>query len=110
MLTVLWYSQGPVLEHYQEKGTTINSAWYSEMLTDRLKPAAQSKHQGLLLKCVVLLHDNSRPHTAAYTAETVWKLESDAMAHCIVPISPFLSLLWSTQRNIKGPHSPRTDM
>jgi hypothetical protein len=27
-----WDSQDPVLEHYQERGTTINSARYSEML------------------------------------------------------------------------------
>ena len=39
MLTVFWDSQGPVLEYYQERSTTINSARYSEMLTDRLKPA-----------------------------------------------------------------------
>jgi hypothetical protein len=34
-----WESQGPVLEYYQERGSTINSAPYSESLTDRLKPA-----------------------------------------------------------------------
>ena len=39
MLTEFWDSQGPVLEYYQERGTRINSAWYSEMLTDRLKLA-----------------------------------------------------------------------
>jgi hypothetical protein len=36
MLTAFWDSQATVLEHYQERGTTINSAGYSEMLTDRL--------------------------------------------------------------------------
>jgi hypothetical protein len=30
-----WDSQGPVLD-YQERGTTMNSAQYSEILTDRL--------------------------------------------------------------------------
>ena len=43
-------SQGPVLEHYQEMGTTINSARYSEMLTDRLKPTIRNKRRGLLSK------------------------------------------------------------
>jgi hypothetical protein len=28
---------------FQERGTTMNSAHYSEMFTDRLKPATQSK-------------------------------------------------------------------
>ena len=45
MLTVFWDTQGPVLEHYQERSTTINSAQYSEMLTDRLKPAIRSKRR-----------------------------------------------------------------
>jgi hypothetical protein len=39
-----------------------------------------------LLKDVVLLHDNSRPHTATYTAETLRKLKFDVMAH--PPYSP----------------------
>jgi hypothetical protein len=43
MLTVLWDPQGSVLEHYLERGTTINSARYSEMLTDWLKPVIQGK-------------------------------------------------------------------
>ena len=78
MFTVFWDSEGPVLEHYQERGT-INSARYSEMLTDRLKPAIRSKLRGLLSKDV-LLYDNVRPHTAAYTAETLRKLKFEVMA------------------------------
>ena len=61
-LTVFWDSQGPVLEHYKERGTTINSQRYSEMLTGRQKPAIRSKRRGLLAKYVVFLHDNARPH------------------------------------------------
>jgi hypothetical protein len=38
--SVFWDSQGPLLEHYQERGTTVNSSRYSEMLRDKLKPAA----------------------------------------------------------------------
>jgi hypothetical protein len=37
MLTAFLDSQGPVLEYYQKRGTTINSAHCSEMLTDRLQ-------------------------------------------------------------------------
>jgi hypothetical protein len=36
-------SQGPVLEHYQVRGTIISNDHYIEMLTKRLKPAIQSK-------------------------------------------------------------------
>ena len=38
MLTVFCDSQGPILGHYKERGSTINSAHYSEMLIGRLKP------------------------------------------------------------------------
>ena len=102
-LNVFWDWQGPVLEHYQERGTTINSAWYSEMLTDRLKPAIRSKCQVLQLKGVELLHDDARLHTA----ETLQKLKFEVMAHPpIVLILPHLTtvpLVWSTQWGIKGP-------
>lgn len=67
MLTVFWDSQGPIMEHYQERGSTINSAPYSEMLIDKLKPEIWSKRWGQLSKGIVLLHDNARPHTAAHT-------------------------------------------
>jgi hypothetical protein len=56
ILTVFWDSQDPVLEHYQERRTTLSSAGYSETLTDSLKPAIRSKRRGLLPKSVVLLH------------------------------------------------------
>jgi hypothetical protein len=50
-----WDSQCPALEHTQEKGTTINNACYSEMLTDRLKPEIQKQTQRTSVKrcCVV---------------------------------------------------------
>jgi hypothetical protein len=37
----------------------------------------------------VLLHDNAHPQTAVHTAETLWKLKLDMMAH--PPYSPDLA-------------------
>ena len=88
MLTVFWDSQGPILEHYQERGSTINSVRY-EMLIDRLKPAIRSKRGGQLSKGNVLLHDNACPHTAAHTVETLQKLKFEVLAH--PPYSPDLA-------------------
>jgi hypothetical protein len=34
-----WDSQGPVLEHYQERAAAINRAYYVSMLCENLKPA-----------------------------------------------------------------------
>jgi histone-lysine N-methyltransferase SETMAR len=89
MLTVFWDSQGPVLKHYLERGSTINSVRYSEMLIDRLKPSIRSKPRGLLSKGVLLLHDNARPHTAAHAVENIQKLKSEVLAH--PPYSPDLA-------------------
>ena len=71
MLTVFWDSKGPILEDYLEKGRTINSVRYSDLLANNLKPAVCTKRRGLLLKKVLLLHDNARPHTASQTVETI---------------------------------------
>jgi len=88
-LTVFWDSQGPILEHFQERGSIINSACYSEMLIDRAKPAIRSKRRGQLSKGIVLLHDNARPHTAAHTVETLQKPKFEVLAH--PPYSPDLA-------------------
>ena len=81
MLTVFWDSQGVLLEHYLERGTTVNSVGYSEMLSTELKPAIRTKHRGLLLSCVLLLHDNARPHTAIHTLQTLVKLGFTVLEH-----------------------------
>jgi len=59
MLTVFWDSQGPILETYQECGTTVTSAMYCDMLQRELKPAIRSKRRGKLSKEILLLHDNA---------------------------------------------------
>jgi hypothetical protein len=47
---------GPILEHYQEKGETVNSVQYTT-LEEKLEPEIHSRHI-LLSKGVLLLHDN----------------------------------------------------
>ena len=78
MLAVFWDSQGVLLEHYLERGTTVNSVGYSEMLSTGLKPAIRIKRQGLLSSGVLLLHDNARPHTAL---QTLVKLDFTVLEH-----------------------------
>ena len=81
MLAVFWVSQGPILESYQERGTTVTSATYCDMLQRKVKPAIRSKRRGKLSKEILLLHKNARPHTAARTVETLKKLKWEAMEH-----------------------------
>ena len=61
MLTVFWDTQGPILETYQECGTTVTGATYCDMLQGEMKPAICSKRRGKLSKEILLFHDNARP-------------------------------------------------
>jgi histone-lysine N-methyltransferase SETMAR len=81
MLTVFWDVNGPILVHFQEKGQTVTSARYSDMLVNELKPAILSKRQGLLSKRVLLLHGNARTHMAAHTVDTLCALKFEVLKH-----------------------------
>jgi len=81
MLTHFWDSKGPILEDYLEKGRTINSARYSDLLANNLKPAVRTKRRGLLSKKVLLLPDNARPQTASHTVETINHLGFEVLEH-----------------------------
>ena len=59
MLTVFWDSHGPILESYQESGTTVTNATYFEMLQRELKPAILNKRRGKLSNGILFLHYNA---------------------------------------------------
>jgi hypothetical protein len=75
MLTIFLDSQGPILETYLERGTTVTSAIYCDMLQRELKPATHSKRRGRLSEGILLLHHNAHPHTTAHTLEILMKLK-----------------------------------
>lgn len=81
MLTFFGDSKEPILEDYLEKGCTINSARYSALLANKLKPAIRTKRRSLLSKNVLRLHDNTRPHMAAQTVETINQLGFEVLEH-----------------------------
>jgi len=39
LLTLFWDSQGQILEHHQERGTTVSSVCDSGILQDQVRPA-----------------------------------------------------------------------
>ena len=77
MLTVVWDSQGSTLETYQERGATVTSAMYCDILQRELKPAICSKRRGKLSKEILLSHDNAHPHTLETLKQQKW----EAMEH-----------------------------
>ena len=70
-----------ILVHFQEKGQTVTSARYSDMLVNELKPTIQLKCWRLLSKRVLLLHDNACLHTAARTVDTLHALKFEVLKH-----------------------------
>ena len=66
MLTVFWDRNGPITISFLERGNTVNSENYCELLT-QVKKDIKNKRRGLQSRGVILLKDNARPHTAART-------------------------------------------
>jgi histone-lysine N-methyltransferase SETMAR len=81
--------EGTILVHFTPKSGTVNSQNYCDMLRTKLKPAIRPKRCGNLRKDAILLHDNTRPHTANQTDETVNELGYELMEH--PPYSPDLA-------------------
>jgi histone-lysine N-methyltransferase SETMAR len=67
----------------------VNSAKYSALLQDQLKPAIHQKRWGLLSEGVLLVHDSARPHTATAAVQTVQQLGFELLPH--PPYSPHLA-------------------
>jgi histone-lysine N-methyltransferase SETMAR len=81
MASVFWDSQGVLFIDFLTEQRTINAAYYSKLLKDRVKPAFHSKRRGRSVKSVCLLHDNTRPHTAAVTTRTVEEMHWEVLPH-----------------------------
>ena len=64
-----------------EKGVTVTSVNYCNMLRNELRPAIYSKRGGRLIHGVLLLHDNARPHTAHLTVITIRQLNWEVLEH-----------------------------
>lgn len=46
----------------QQKGVTVTTVTYPELLKNRLKPAIRTKRRRTLSKGILLQHDDARPH------------------------------------------------
>jgi hypothetical protein len=86
MAADFWDKNGVLTVEFMQQGTTITSEVYWEALK-KLRGAIQNKRQGMLTPCVVLLHDNVLPHTAARTRALLEHFNWELFDH--PPYSPF---------------------
>ena len=106
MLTVFWDRNGPITISFLERGNTVNSENYCELLT-QVKKDIKNKRRGLQSRGVILLQDNARPHTAARTLAKIEDLGWKLLTH--PPYSPDLApsdfhLFGPLKESMKGIH------
>ena len=82
MLCVWWDIKGILYIELLQPKQTVNAQLQSQQLT-RLHEKIREKWTGPGhgYRKVILLHDNSRPHVAMETKETIIKLDWEVMAH-----------------------------
>ncbi|GBN91789.1 Histone-lysine N-methyltransferase SETMAR [Araneus ventricosus] len=81
--------QGILLVEFLPRGETINAVRYCETLR-KMWLAIQNKRRGMLSQGIVLLHDNTRPHSAGVTQNLIQQFGWERFDH--PPYSPDLAL------------------
>ncbi|KAJ4426960.1 hypothetical protein ANN_26759 [Periplaneta americana] len=71
MLMLFFESVCLLLCHFMERGESVTSARYSEILRTELRRVVKNKRPGHLREGVILLHDIARPHTVRHTMDTI---------------------------------------
>lgn len=88
MFLAFFDSKGMVYQHYVSSGTTINSAYYCEVLAKFLHHLREKRPEKI--RDGWLLHqDNARPHTSKETSEFMAKKHINLFEHA--PYSPDLA-------------------
>ncbi len=80
MCAVFLGCESVIWQEYLLKGTTINEERYCEMLKN-LRKVIKRKRLGLLMKRVILLHDNACPNSANITQELLQQFYWDVLRH-----------------------------
>jgi hypothetical protein len=93
MLTLFWDHQGPLVEYYMSKGTAVTSDSCCNILRNHLRPFIGSKHHGLLITDVLLLHDNTRPHNACVAAELIRNIHFECLLCHTCLTSPLVTAI-----------------
>jgi len=82
MVSVFWDSQqGVLLIDFLTEQRSINAAYYSKLLKDRVKPAYRPKRRSRPVKSVCHVHDNARLYTAVMTTGTLQEMHWEVLPH-----------------------------
>lgn len=104
MATIFWDVEGILMIDYLPKNTTMNAAYYANLL-DRLREKIKEKRRGKLRKGVLILHDNAPVHTALTARSSLVKNGFSEINH--PPYSPDLApcdyfLFKNLKKNLRG--------
>ena len=88
MASIFWDAKGVLLIDYLEKGKTINSEYYCNLL-DQLDKNIREKRPGLQKKTIIFHQDNARVHTSFLTMVKLNELKYELFEH--PPYSPDLA-------------------
>ena len=88
MATIFWDADGVLLIDYKPNGSSINGAYYAQLLM-KLKEAIKQKRRGKLTSGVLLLHDNAPVHKAKVAQDAIQQCGFEELRH--PPYSPDLA-------------------
>ncbi len=80
LATIFWDHNGVLLLKYCPASSTVTSVSNFDTLIFSQK-TIKSKHPGLLKRKVILLHDNTTPHSAKFTHSLFNQLKWDVFLH-----------------------------
>jgi len=88
-----------LIHRFSDTQRTINTAYYSKLLKDRVKPAFHWKRRGRSFKSFCLLH-NLSPHTTAVTPGTLEERNWELLPHpaCSPDLVPIAFNLFGTKK------------
>jgi hypothetical protein len=81
MVSVSWDSEGVIHVDFLPHGVTINGHYYSNLLCNDVHQVIQKKTPGKLSEKIILLHDNTHPHTTDLTKATLAIMDLEIMNH-----------------------------
>ena len=103
-LTVFWDCQGVLLTEFQQRDHTFTSASCCTIMT-KLRAAICRKRPGLLTKGMLLLHENTRPHSASLTTAALRLFKWEVLQHPTLqpgPRTERFALVWPSKTSFGG--------